>query len=160
MAQATTHPIIGYAGAGPRTIVLESGFGDTLDIWQTIQPRVAANRARTLSYNRAGYIGSDPAVAARDAASIVAELRGELRQSRRGRRCDPGSGGLRPSLGRPVAAAHGRSELILRGAAPRGNIPPARHMRNPPTNAKSLLPRRAPVGIFLSLRALPPPRTT
>ncbi|HWJ35404.1 MAG TPA: alpha/beta fold hydrolase [Steroidobacteraceae bacterium] len=67
-------------GAGPRTIVLESGFGDTLDIWQAIQPRVAANCARTFSYNRAGYLDSDPAVAARDAASIVSELREELQR--------------------------------------------------------------------------------
>ncbi len=74
------HHRVRIEGAGPRTIVLESGFGDTLDIWQTIQPRVAANCARTFSYNRAGYIGSDPAVAARDAASIVAELRGELQR--------------------------------------------------------------------------------
>ena len=111
--------------------MLESGFGNTLDIWQTIQPRVAANCARTYSYNRAGYLDSDPAVAARDAASIVAELRQ-------------------------------RSQLCAasRRAALRGNIPPARHMRNPPINAKSLLPRRAPFVIFLSLRALPPPRTT
>lgn len=68
-------------GKGPRTIVLESGFGDTLEVWKTIQPRVADNCARTFSYNRAGYVDSDPADATRDAASIVAELRGEL-QSR------------------------------------------------------------------------------
>ena len=65
-------------GAGPRTVVLEAGFGDTLDIWQAIQPRVAAHCARTFSYNRAGYVGSDPAIADRDAASIVGELREEL----------------------------------------------------------------------------------
>jgi pimeloyl-ACP methyl ester carboxylesterase len=67
-------------GEGPRTIVLESGFGDTLDSWQTIQSRVAANCARTFSYNRAGYLDSDPAVAARDAATIVGELRDELQR--------------------------------------------------------------------------------
>jgi len=67
-------------GAGPRTIVLESGFGDTLDIWQTVQSRVAANCALTFSYNRAGYLDSDPAVAARDAATIVGELRDELQR--------------------------------------------------------------------------------
>ena len=67
-------------GTGPRTVVLESGFGDTLDIWQAIQPRVAEHCARTFSYNRAGYIDSDPAVADRDAASIVGELREELQR--------------------------------------------------------------------------------
>ena len=65
-------------GTGPRTVVLEAGFGDTLDIWRSIQPRVAEHCARTFSYNRAGYIDSDPAVADRDAASIVGELREEL----------------------------------------------------------------------------------
>jgi pimeloyl-ACP methyl ester carboxylesterase len=67
-------------GEGPRTIVLESGFGDTLDVWQTIQPRVAANCARTFSYNRAGYADSDPAGGVRDAATIVGELRDELQR--------------------------------------------------------------------------------
>jgi len=67
-------------GVGPRTVVLEAGFGDTLDIWQTIQPRVANHCARTFSYNRAGYVDSDPAVADRDAASIVTELREELQR--------------------------------------------------------------------------------
>jgi pimeloyl-ACP methyl ester carboxylesterase len=67
-------------GAGPRTIVLESGFGDTLDVWQGIQPRVAANCARTFSYNRAGYADSDPADEVRDATTIVAELRDELQR--------------------------------------------------------------------------------
>jgi pimeloyl-ACP methyl ester carboxylesterase len=67
-------------GAGPRTVVLEAGFGDTLDIWQTIQARVANHCARTFSYNRAGYADSDPPAADRDAASIVTELREELQR--------------------------------------------------------------------------------
>jgi pimeloyl-ACP methyl ester carboxylesterase len=74
----TPHHRAHIEGEGPRTVVLESGFGDTLDIWQTIQPQVAANCARTFSYNRAGYVDSEPADAARDAASIVGELREEL----------------------------------------------------------------------------------
>jgi len=74
----TPHHRVHIEGEGPRTVVLESGFGHTLDIWRTIQPQVAANCARTFSYNRAGYVDSDPAAAARDAASIVGELREEL----------------------------------------------------------------------------------
>jgi pimeloyl-ACP methyl ester carboxylesterase len=74
------HHHVRIEGVGPRTIVLESGFGDTLDIWQSIQPRVAAHCARTFSYNRAGYLDSDPADSARDAAAIVGELRAELRR--------------------------------------------------------------------------------
>jgi pimeloyl-ACP methyl ester carboxylesterase len=74
----TPHHRAHIEGEGPRTVILESGFGDTLDIWQTIQPEVAANCARTFSYNRAGYADSEPTAAARDAASIVGELREEL----------------------------------------------------------------------------------
>ncbi len=65
-------------GTGPRTVVFESGFGDTLDIWKAIQPRVADHCVRTFSYTRAGYVGSDAPDAVRDATTIVAELRTEL----------------------------------------------------------------------------------
>lgn len=74
------HHLVHIDGKGPRTAVFEAGFGDTLEICQTIQPRVAAKCARTFSYNRAGYLDSDPAGDARDAAHIVGELRGELKQ--------------------------------------------------------------------------------
>ncbi len=68
-------------GTGKRTVILESGLGDTLAVWKDIQPRIAAHCARTLSYTRAGYIGSDPAEdGPRDSATIVAELRAELRK--------------------------------------------------------------------------------
>jgi pimeloyl-ACP methyl ester carboxylesterase len=68
-------------GTGSRTVILESGLGDTLDIWKDIQPRIAANCARTLAYTRAGYIGSDPAEdGPRDSATIVGELRAELKK--------------------------------------------------------------------------------
>ena len=74
------HHHVRIQGKGPRTVVLESGVGDTLDVWQTVQDKVAANCARTFSYNRAGYLDSDPPDAARDAAAIVSELRDELRR--------------------------------------------------------------------------------
>ncbi|HLZ98269.1 MAG TPA: alpha/beta fold hydrolase [Steroidobacteraceae bacterium] len=74
------HHRVHIEGDGPRTVILESGFGDTLDIWQPIQPQIAANCARTFSYNRAGYLDSDPSADARDAASIVGELREELQR--------------------------------------------------------------------------------
>ncbi|HEV7135463.1 MAG TPA: alpha/beta hydrolase [Steroidobacteraceae bacterium] len=69
-------------GSGPRTVIFESGLGDTLEVWRQVQPRVAAGCARTVSYDRAGYSGSDPAESTRDAANIVAELRAAL--ARRG----------------------------------------------------------------------------
>src|SRR5690349_853480 len=66
-------------GQGARTVILEAGLGDTLDVWKDIQPRIADHCARTLAYTRAGYIGSDPAEdGPRDSATIVEELRGEL----------------------------------------------------------------------------------
>jgi pimeloyl-ACP methyl ester carboxylesterase len=68
-------------GDGIRTVILESGLGDTLEVWKDIQPRIADHCARTLAYTRAGYLGSDPAQdGARDSATIVAELRAELKK--------------------------------------------------------------------------------
>lgn len=67
-------------GHGPRTVVLEAGLGDTLDIWTNVQPQIAASCTRTIAYTRAGYPGSDPAGSPRDAANIVAELRAELKR--------------------------------------------------------------------------------
>jgi pimeloyl-ACP methyl ester carboxylesterase len=76
----TVHLHAKIEGSGSRTVLFESGLGDTLDVWQAIQPRVAAHCARTFAYNRAGYLDSDPAVTARDAAAIVGELRAELQR--------------------------------------------------------------------------------
>jgi pimeloyl-ACP methyl ester carboxylesterase len=83
-AVATTdvdlHHVVRLEGHGTRTVILEAGLGDTLDIWKDVQSRIAAGCARTLSYNRAGYVGSDPAVGPRDSETIVAELRAELKR--------------------------------------------------------------------------------
>lgn len=65
-------------GSGANTVIFEAGLGDTLEVWDAIQPRVAEHCARTVAYNRAGYVGSDAADGPRDAATIVAELRTEL----------------------------------------------------------------------------------
>ena len=65
-------------GDGRPTVIFESGLGDTLDVWQAVQHSIAVDCTRTLSYNRAGYAGSDPARTVRDAETIVAELRSEL----------------------------------------------------------------------------------
>ena len=83
-ATATTdvdlHHVVRLEGHGTRTVILEAGLGDTLDIWKDVQSRIAAGCTRTLSYNRAGYVGSDPAVGPRDSETIVAELRAELKR--------------------------------------------------------------------------------
>ena len=67
-------------GRGPLTVVFEAGLGDTLDTWANVQPLIADSCARTIAYTRAGYPGSDPASGPRDAATIVAELRWELKR--------------------------------------------------------------------------------
>ena len=68
------------AGQGPRTVILAAGLGDTLDVWNTVQPLIADHCTRTIAYSRAGYPGSDTAGGARDAATIVSELRAELKR--------------------------------------------------------------------------------
>jgi pimeloyl-ACP methyl ester carboxylesterase len=74
------HHRVKLEGRGTRTVILESGLGDTLEVWNAVQPLIAAGCARTFSYNRAGYLGSDPSNEPRDSATIVGELRAELRR--------------------------------------------------------------------------------
>jgi len=74
------HHLVKIEGHGARTVILESGLGDTLEVWKKIQPRIATGCTRTVAYNRAGYDGSDPALGPRDAATIVGELRAELKR--------------------------------------------------------------------------------
>jgi pimeloyl-ACP methyl ester carboxylesterase len=81
-AAAELHHRIKLEGQGSRTVVFESGLGDTLDVWREVQSLVAKDCTRTLAYNRAGYLGSDPSNAPRDAATVVSELRDELRLQR------------------------------------------------------------------------------
>jgi pimeloyl-ACP methyl ester carboxylesterase len=80
VADVDLHHVVRLAGHGPRTVILEAGLGDTMDVWKDIQPRIAADCTRTLAYNRAGYEGSDPAAGPRDSETIVAELRAELKR--------------------------------------------------------------------------------
>jgi pimeloyl-ACP methyl ester carboxylesterase len=70
------------AGSGRDTVIFEAGVGDTMLIWQNIQPQIARHCARTFVYTRAGYLGSDPPSpgAERDAVAIVDELRDELQR--------------------------------------------------------------------------------
>jgi pimeloyl-ACP methyl ester carboxylesterase len=78
VAGELSHHQLHIEGSGARTVILESGLGDTLDIWRDIQPQIAAHCTRTVAYTRAGYLGSDPASGPRDSATIVQELREEL----------------------------------------------------------------------------------
>jgi pimeloyl-ACP methyl ester carboxylesterase len=74
------HMQMRISGHGARTVVLAAGLGDTLDIWNTVQPLITDHCTRTIAYSRAGYPGSDDASGARDAATIVSELRAELKR--------------------------------------------------------------------------------
>jgi len=74
------HHVVRLEGHGPRTVIFEAGLGDTMDVWKDVQSRIAAGCTRTLAYNRAGYQGSDPANGPRDSATIVTELRAELKR--------------------------------------------------------------------------------
>jgi pimeloyl-ACP methyl ester carboxylesterase len=75
---ADLHLRMRIEGSGPVTVIFESGLGDTLNVWDAVQPQVTAGCARTVSYNRAGYPGSGIAQTTRDAVNIVAELRTAL----------------------------------------------------------------------------------
>jgi pimeloyl-ACP methyl ester carboxylesterase len=79
-ADTDLHHVVLLVGHGTRTVILEAGLGDTLDVWKEVQAKIAAGCSRTLSYNRAGYVGSDPATGPRDSATVVAELRAELQR--------------------------------------------------------------------------------
>ncbi len=70
------------SGSGRDTVIFEAGVGDTMQVWENIQPQIAKNCARTFVYTRAGYLGSDPPSAGdeRDAVAIVGELREELQR--------------------------------------------------------------------------------
>jgi pimeloyl-ACP methyl ester carboxylesterase len=74
------HHLAHIEGSGRPAIIFENGLGDTLDTWKQVQAGIAAHCARTVSYNRSGYPGSDPATGPRDAVTIVAELRSELQR--------------------------------------------------------------------------------
>src|SRR5687767_10144427 len=67
-------------GNGGPAVVFSNGLGDTLDTWKSVQTSIASQCVRTVTYNRAGYPGSDAATGSRDAATIVTELRDELQR--------------------------------------------------------------------------------
>ena len=81
LAQATVRHRVHTQGSGQPLIIFASGLGDTLDVWHSVQAPIAAECGRTMSYNRAGYAGSQPPEGPRDAKSVVAELREELKRS-------------------------------------------------------------------------------
>ena len=67
-------------GQGSPTVVLEAGFGDSLDSWRRVQPDIA-RFARVCSYDRAGYGYSDPGPMPRTSDRIASELHRALRSA-------------------------------------------------------------------------------
>lgn len=76
---AVTHRVH-TEGVGRPVIIFENGLGDTLEVWNAVQPTLASACGLTMTYNRAGYAGSGAAPAPRDAESVVEELRDELKR--------------------------------------------------------------------------------
>lgn len=69
-------------GAGPVTVVFESGNGKDSTVWDAIAPRVRALGARTFAYDRAGLGRSDPAPATYTVEAELARLQRVLRMCR------------------------------------------------------------------------------
>ena len=69
----------GVSAGGP-TVVLESGFGNSSEVWNRVQPEVA-KFARVCSYDRAGLGASDPAPTPRTVVAITEDLHALLRNA-------------------------------------------------------------------------------
>lgn len=65
------------AGAGPVTVLFESGLGDDWEPWDEVASEVSL-RTRVFAYSRPGYGDSDPTSSPRDAVGIVSDLRALL----------------------------------------------------------------------------------
>lgn len=65
------------SGEGSPTVVLETFGPAYLETWNRIQPEIA-RFARVVSYDHAGYWGSEPGPKPRDATQIASELRAAL----------------------------------------------------------------------------------
>jgi pimeloyl-ACP methyl ester carboxylesterase len=80
-AVSSPGPSMRVAGDGPVTVIFESGLGDAGDVWSAVQPSVAQDCARTVTYSRRGYGDAAAAAGPRDAERIVAELRDRLAEA-------------------------------------------------------------------------------
>jgi pimeloyl-ACP methyl ester carboxylesterase len=67
-------------GRGTPTVLLESGLGDVSVIWSLVQPGVSAF-TRVCSYDRGGYVWSDPGMRPRSFAQLALELHTALDRS-------------------------------------------------------------------------------
>jgi pimeloyl-ACP methyl ester carboxylesterase len=71
------HLYLNCTGKGSPTVILEAGAGDFAEVWSLVQPRVA-EFTRVCSYDRGGYMWSDPGARPRTYAQLALELRTTL----------------------------------------------------------------------------------
>ena len=64
---------VASGGAGPYTVIFESGFGTDLRAWRKVAPEVA-KVARVVTYSRAGHGASEPRLEPRTIEQSTAEL--------------------------------------------------------------------------------------
>jgi pimeloyl-ACP methyl ester carboxylesterase len=91
-------------GARSPTVVLEAGAGDPSPVWSLVQSRVAAF-TRVCSYDRGGYLWSEPGARPRTYAQLALELRTALDRS-----------GVRPPY---ILVGQSYGGLVVRGFAER-----------------------------------------
>ncbi len=68
-------------GTGSPTVILDAGFGDTMESWYRVQLPIART-TRVCSYDRAGMGFSDGTPVARNASAVVSDLHRLLRAAR------------------------------------------------------------------------------
>lgn len=68
------------AGSGTPTVVLDCGFGDSLEVWDEVYPEVA-RFARVVAYDRAGLGKSEPGPEPRSFTQIATELHSLLHRA-------------------------------------------------------------------------------
>jgi pimeloyl-ACP methyl ester carboxylesterase len=71
------HLYLNCTGNGSPTVILEAGAGDFAEVWSLVQPRIA-ELTRVCSYDRGGYMWSDPGARPRTYAQLALELRTAL----------------------------------------------------------------------------------
>lgn len=79
----TRHLNLYCAGKGKPTVLLDTGLGDTMLVWRSVQLQIA-EFTRVCAYDRAGYGFSDAPTGPSDANSVVADIHKLIRASHMG----------------------------------------------------------------------------
>ena len=78
MVNVGSHRLLAHLeGEGTPTVVIEAGITDHLENWRAVQEGIA-RVTRVVTYNRAGYRGSEAGLLPRDSGREVAELKALL----------------------------------------------------------------------------------